>query len=89
MRRDEVLSTALELTTGDRFSEYGPPLDNLTRIADLWSVAFDRTFRPEEVAIAMILVKVARLSNGYSADSWVDIAGYAGIGAEVDGRQHG
>ena len=39
---------------------------------------------PSDVAIIMALVKIARLaaSPGHE-DSWIDLAGYAALGAEI------
>ena len=53
-------------------------------IANLWSEAFGRTFVAEDVAVAMMLVKIARLRHDYAnADTWIDIAGYAACGGEI------
>jgi hypothetical protein len=39
----------------------------------------------EDVAMAMVAVKVARYASksGFQPDTWIDIAGYAGCGYEV------
>lgn len=40
--------------------------------------------RPEDVAVMMILLKIARVAGGHGkSDNWVDIAGYAACGGEV------
>lgn len=83
--RQQMLDEAARIISGDRDAQYGGPEDNFDRIAKIWSVLFKREFTPEEVAMAMIGVKMARfVSNyGFQADTWVDIAGYAGCGYEV------
>ena len=79
MNPGEMLDTAKGLVAGPRAEHYGPPRENFQRIADLWSVVFKREVTIEEVAMCMVLLKVARLVNCPShVDSWLDIAGYVG-----------
>ena len=61
------------------------PEDNFSLIADLWGVYLKSDIGAEDVAIMMILLKVARTaSSSYEdEDSWVDIAGYAACGGEI------
>jgi hypothetical protein len=45
---------------------------------------FGQTVTPEQVALAMTCLKVARLiETPDHEDSWVDIAGYGACGAEI------
>lgn len=82
--RREVLAQADHLTSDARAEEYGDATEGFEHIAELWSAAFRYPFAAEDVAVAMVLVKVARLeTNPTHFDSWVDIAGYAALGAEV------
>ena len=82
--REEALHTAAELIAGNRDKQYGGPEENFGRIAKIWTVLFERPFSESDVAAAMIAVKMARLVNGgFQADTWIDIAGYAGCGYEV------
>lgn len=83
--REEALALAASYVTGQRDAQYGSPSDNFRNIANLWSILFDRTFTKEDVAVAMIAVKLARLSSnsGFQGDTWIDIAGYAACGYEV------
>jgi hypothetical protein len=77
---ESVLTDALFLVNGDRQRDYGTALENLGRIAKLWSVLFDREVTEEEVAMAMEFVKLARLMKSPDhRDTQVDIAGYAGV----------
>lgn len=83
--RVEALREAARIVTGDRDLQYGGPEDNFLRIAKIWSVIFHREFTPEDVAMAMVGVKVARYgaASGFQPDTWIDIAGYAACGYEV------
>lgn len=82
--RAETLRKAEALVIGEREVDYGPPSESLGRIAKLWSVVVEQELDPSQVAMMLALMKIARLceSAGH-ADSWVDLAGYAAIGAEV------
>jgi hypothetical protein len=83
--RVEALREAAKIISGERDKQYGGPEENFTRIAKIWSVIFGIEFTPEDVAMAMVAVKVARYASksGYQPDTWIDIAGYAGCGYEV------
>lgn len=74
-------------TVHKRTDDYGTPMENHKRIADLWSAYFSGTksdVRPHDVAVAMILAKIARLEQSPKhKDSWTDIAGYAAVGWEI------
>ncbi|ASJ79753.1 phosphofructokinase [Mycobacterium phage Fameo] len=76
-----ILTTAEEIINGQRALDYGDAKENHERIAGLWSAyKRDTEFSPEDVAVMMILLKIARLmENGYHNDTVVDIAGYAGV----------
>lgn len=83
--RHECLAEASRIISGDRDRQYGGPEDNFERIAKLWSVIFGIEVTKEDVAMAMVAVKVARYASrsGFQADTWTDIAGYAACGYEV------
>ncbi len=49
----------------------------------MWSDYLDATVFAEDVAVMMILMKIARIKGGGSLDCWVDIAGYAACGGEL------
>lgn len=82
-----VLLDAEEIINGPRQSDYGHPFDNFSQTAKLWSAAFGFEFTAEQVAIAMILVKVSRETNRPKRDNLVDIAGYAGTLEKVIQRR--
>lgn len=84
MNRDETLNTAQNVINGQRARDYGDMTKNFRNIADLWEPIFGVPITNEQVALAMIQVKVARLINTPAHDdSWVDVAGYAALGAEL------
>ena len=74
----------------DRHKIYGPPHRNFKRIAGLMSVYLTGKYAIKivldcaDVVNLAILTKMGRLQETPDhLDSWVDIAGYAGCGAEV------
>lgn len=82
--RRATLEEAADLIDGDRNKDYGEPLENHQRIADLWAVVFGHEVTPAQVAIAMALVKVARLVyTPDHHDSFVDAAAYLAIADEI------
>jgi hypothetical protein len=82
--REHVLRTAEQLVMGDRNKDYSDPSDNFRQTADLWEAYLGTPIKAHDVAVLMILAKVARLSvSPDKADSWIDIAGYAACGAET------
>lgn len=84
MNRAKILSKADELTHGDRNKNYGTPLTNHERIASLWSTYLETEIRPDQVAICMALVKVARLiQTPDHLDSYIDGAAYLAIAGEI------
>lgn len=72
-----ILKEADELTSGDRARAYGPAKENFRKIAMLWGAYKGAHFTEKDVAMMMILVKMARNSFKEKRDNLVDIAGYA------------
>jgi hypothetical protein len=83
MNRGEILEEAARLTAKDRQNIYGDPRTNHCRIADLWTTYLEHEITPQQVAICMALVKVARLMQTETEDSFVDLAAYAAIAGEI------
>ena len=87
--RVEALREAARLIDSERNAVYGPPAENFGVIARLWSEIKGIPFSAEDVAMMMVAVKMGRYASGarsgaeFHADTWVDIAGYAGCGYEV------
>lgn len=88
--RQLLLAEAEGLVCGDRNYQYGPPTQDFDRIAALWTILFDgklksgEAFSNSDVALAMVALKLSRLSWRRKFDSWVDVAGYAACGWECD-----
>jgi hypothetical protein len=70
------------IINGERRDDYGPAKESFDKIAAGWEVIFGVGVTAHQVALAMIWLKSVRALNGYQRDSFVDIAGYAGL-AEV------
>ena len=85
MKRDEILAKAGELINGDRKEDYGDAYLNHMRIAEFWNNYLDHEIKltPTDVAMMMMLVKIARCIHSYKDDSFVDICGYAALAAEM------
>ena len=67
-----------------RGSAYGSPLINHQRIADLWSAYLRHDIQPEQAAMMMALLKVARLiQSPEHADSIHDLAGYVEVYRQI------
>lgn len=82
----EILEEAIQLVGGDRNTDYGDRLTNHQNIAKLWSVFLKHEISAHDVAICMILVKISRIINKHKKDSYVDIAAYSSIAAEIEAR---
>ena len=90
MNREECLNQAKECVTKDRQNTYGSPENNFKRIAKLWDAYLDLPYKitAVDVAVMLALLKVARIGSGNShADNWVDLAGYAACGCELQTMQ--
>jgi hypothetical protein len=83
MNRGDILQEAARLTAKDRQKTYGDPTVNHCRIADLWTTYLGQQITPQQVAICMALLKVARLMETETEDSFIDLAAYAAIAGEI------
>lgn len=93
MTRPEILDAAKACVCGQREQDYGKPEDNFRLIAHLWNVYLGlegfNEIAPLDVAMMMALLKIARISTGTgTADSFVDLAGYAACGGEIAEASH-
>ena len=71
-----VAVDAIRLVDEDRNDSYGPPEENLSRIAEMWSGYLGHRVSKEDVALMMVLVKISRSKAGYSRDNAVDGVAY-------------
>lgn len=91
MKRIEILEVSKNIVCGDREEQYGTPENNFETIAEMWSsylyrrgVVF-KDIDSKDVAAMMIILKLVRIANGkQKCDNWVDIAGYAACGGEIE-----
>lgn len=88
MTRSEILKKAEECVCGHREQDYGSPERNFETIAGLWTIYTGHAISALDVAMMMCLLKIARVKNGGgSGDSYVDLAGYAACGGEINGGE--
>jgi hypothetical protein len=87
---EDMLRRAAALVGGQRATDYGDVTENHERIANLWNIWLSERYgnsqciEAYDVAIMMVLLKVARLMHTQGhGDSHVDIAGYAAIAEEI------
>lgn len=85
MKRAEVLEQAKTCVCGNREQDYGSPEENFGRIARLWTVYLGYEVTDVDVAALLALLKIARIASGHAKeDNWVDLAGYAACGGELE-----
>lgn len=78
----KYLEEALEVSGGggDRQRDYGSPLINHLRIAVRWNILMmaqlTRPITPDQVALAMVDLKLARQQQTHKRDNFIDMAGY-------------
>lgn len=83
--RERILNDAIRCVCSDRDDQYGSPEDCFYVISQFWSTYLNKDVSPKDVAAMMGLLKIARIQNGKAkADNWVDLAGYAACGAELE-----
>lgn len=89
MNREELLKEVEATCCGNREQAHGNPHGTFERIARLWTTylrndGIDAVLTPADVAVMMVLFKVARLQgNPAHVDSWVDAVGYLACGCEI------
>lgn len=92
--RETILDAAKSIITGEREKQYGHPEDNFKVIARFWEVYLSErcvgsggiTINPEDVAIMMTFLKIARIMSGnYKEDSFIDACGYLALAGEMMG----
>lgn len=84
MKREEILEMAKILVCGARAEDYGDAKDNFNSIAMLWTEYTGHMVTPTDVAMMMILLKIARMKTGtFKEDTFIDIAGYAALAGEL------
>ena len=80
-----ILKEANSILTGDRAKDYGDAYSSFKRIADYWGTYLNRAnISPRDVAMMLILFKVARENNKHKHDNLVDIIGYATLADTIE-----
>lgn len=98
MNRTDILKRANECVTGSRAQDYGEAENNFSLIAALWepylkarclSGDYDICICPEDVAVMMSMLKIARIATGrQTEDSFVDACGYLACAGEIATRPY-
>lgn len=92
---EPITLEAHKIVYGRGEEEYGHPAKNFQHTADLWNAQFQNIlgdseahkFTAEDIAYAMILVKLSRQENHPKRDNLVDVAGYAETAQRVIERK--
>ena len=77
-----ILNTVKGILNGDRLDSYGIPLESFTRISDQWNnyLAHNNidieNLKPSDVAMMMVLFKLAREENKHKEDNIIDAIAY-------------
>ena len=70
--------------SGKREQEYGNKKINHDNIPVLWSAYLGTKLSAHDVAILMLLLKIARTKSGNpTEDTYIDMVGYSAIAGEV------
>ena len=77
---EDILDEAKRLTSGDRNNSYGPPAQDFTRTARIWTAILGVDVDAKQVALCMIGLKISRAAWSDKRDHYVDMAGYARCG---------
>lgn len=93
MTRLECLKMADKCVNGNREEDYGSPENNFKTIAAMWNAYLHSVKKSEldahDVAAMMGLMKIARIASGNAKDdNWIDLAGYAACGAELESMKN-
>ena len=84
----DILKEANELIAGDRHKDYGDKVENHNNIAKLWSAYIGIEITAHDVAIMMVLLKIARTKLGaVSRDTYIDMSAYGAIAGEIKFRE--
>lgn len=89
MTRHDILNKTDQIVNGNREEDYGSPENNFKTIAIMWNAYLHAlkkaSLEPSDVAAMMALLKIARISTGNGKDdNWIDLAGYAACGGELE-----
>lgn len=90
MQASDICITAADLVIGAREDQHGNKTENFTNIAKLIGAYLDIEISAVDVAMIMVLVKMARTKTGdFNIDDFIDMVGYAACGAEIASKKAG
>ena len=84
--RQTIPDEAAKCVNAGRNTQYGEPEDSFKTIAMMWTVYLNgrSVISAADVAAMMVLFKTARVASGQAKeDNWIDIAGCAACGGQV------
>lgn len=94
--KNDILEEADKIINGERNDDYGKPEDCFSLIANYWTHYISHResdiigeehpfvdFNSHDVAMMMILLKIARTNKSKKKDNYVDIAGYAALAGKL------
>ena len=84
MTRQDCLERTKDILD-ERDTTHGRAEDNFSLCAQLWNETFGTNFSMEDVALALMLLKVSRIysSEEPNQDNYIDICGYAALACEM------
>ena len=89
MKSNHILNRASVLVQGQREKDYGDKKENHNNIAKLWSAYLGISVTAHDVALMMVLLKMARTKLGQvSRDTYIDMSAYSAIAGEIKFRTH-
>ena len=84
----DILKEANSLISKDREKDYGDKVKNHENIAKLWSAYKGIEITAHDVAVMMVLLKIARSKLGaVSKDTYIDMSAYGAIAGEIKFRE--
>ena len=86
--RTEILTKANDIIApkGDRGIDYGDPTEAYARIANVWTEILNHEITAHQVLLMMIGLKLIRATTARGDDTYVDLAGYAALAAEIKAK---
>ena len=87
--RGAILDEAKAIINGDRQNQYGDPEDAFETIAHYWNNYLTKfegsvmALQAKDIALMMVLFKIARESHQGKRDNLVDAAGYLGLAGDI------
>ena len=88
MKSNQILNRASVLVQGQREKDYGDKKENHNNIAKLWSAYLGISVTAHDVALMMVLLRMARTKLGkVSRDTYIDMSAYSAIAGEIKFRE--